>query len=425
MAPPEAYPLVSGSGVAPRTVTASRAPVGVRVEKLAEDPDLTSIDLLVATLRDALVDGGCAVVIRNTVARVQQTADRLANDFGTDHVTVSHSRFLACDRARLDADLVRRFGPPGPEIDRPAFHIVVASQTVEQSLDVDFDVMVTDLAPIDLLLQRMGRLHRHIRERPERLQRPRCVVTGVDDWAATPVRGVAGSRRVYGEHALLRAAALLYETEQIVVPTDISPLVQAGYGDAVPGPQDWHDAMEAAEQADRVRADDRRREAADFLLGEVGDPRETLIGWIRAGVGDAEGDREDPRQQGQVRDGAESVEVLVVQRDRDGGLLTPDWIPKSAGMQIPMFGTLSGDLARTVAACALRLPIGMSQLNPVGDGVIAALKRNHIDSFAKDPMLSGQLVLVLDGDRSAEIVHGAASFSVRYDTARGLLHERL
>lgn len=421
----DAYPLVSASGAASQVVPASREPSPVTIEKLTEDPDLTDLDALVTTLRDALTGGGCAVVIRNTVARVQQTADRLVAEFGEDQVTVSHSRFLACDRAWIDADLVRRFGPPSPDTARPSCYIVVASQTVEQSLDVDFDVMVTDLAPIDLLLQRMGRLHRHERQRPDRLRRPRCIVAGVEDWTATPVRGVVGSRMVYGEHALLRAAALLHDRREIVVPTDISPLVQAGYGNGLPGPGDWHAAMEAAAEDERRRNDERRAQASDFLLGEIGGATATLDGWIRAGVGDAEGDREDPRRQGQVRDGAESVEVLVVQRDRDNGLRTPDWIPSHAGVQIPLFGTLSGTVARTVAACALRLPIGMSQLNAVGNGVIAALERNRVESFARDPMLSGQLVLILDEDRSAEIVQGAASFRVQYDAARGLRHERI
>jgi CRISPR-associated endonuclease/helicase Cas3 len=420
--PATGYPLVSATGVTPQVVPASGAPRPVVVERLSEDPDLANLDALVETLRAGLVDGGCAVVIRNTVARVQATADALVAAFGEDNVTVSHSRFLACDRAELDADLVRRFGPD-PAGGRPAFHVVVASQTVEQSLDVDFDLMVTDLAPVDLVLQRMGRLHRHARTRPAAVSEPRCIVTGVEDWAAEPVRAVAGSRRVYGEHPLLRTAALLDGRDLITVPTDIAPLVQAGYGDIEPGPESWHPAMVEAAEVDRRRSDERRSRAAEFLLGDVGGARATLDGWIRAGVGDAESDKEDPRRQGQVRDGAESVEVIVVQRDQDEGLLTPDWITENAGIQIPLHGELSGALSRAIAACALRLPIGMSQLNPVGDGVIAALERHYVESFHKDPLLDGQLILPLDADRSAEIVHGAADFRVTYDPRRGLLHE--
>ena len=420
------YPVVLATGAAPRHVPASGAPRPVVLERLDEDPTLDDLDALVAVLRDRLPDGGCAVVIRNTVARVQRTADRLVEEFGDDHVTVSHSRFLACDRADLDTGLLRRFGPPGPNTERPERHVVVASQVVEQSLDVDFDLMVTDLAPIDLVLQRMGRLHRHARPRPSGLDTPRCVLTGVEDWTAAPVRAVSGSRRVYGEHALLRSAALLVDRDVLTLPTDIAPLVQAGYGDAALGPASWTDAMDAARKAADLEILRRRDKAAEFLLGEVGDPTTTLDGWVHAGVGDVEGDANgDSRRTGQVRDGAESVEVLVVQRDRDGGLLTPDWIAKDAGVQLPLDEEVPAPLARTVAACALRLPVGMSQLNAVGDGVVAALERNHFTSFHLSPLLKGQLVLVLDADRTAEISHGAAHFRVTYDVRRGLLHEQV
>ena len=414
------YPAVLGSDVAARAVAASRESVAVALEAVPDD-----LDILVDTLRSALREGGCAVVVRNTVSRVQETADRLADEFGDLNVTVAHSRFLACDRARLDAGLLRRFGPPGPDTERPALHIVVASQVVEQSLDVDFDLMITDLAPIDLVLQRVGRLHRHVRPRPSHLVRPRCVLVGVEDWSAVPVRAVPGSRRVYGEHALLRSAALLADRDAIVLPDDIAPLVQEGYGEPTPGPESWHDAMRVAEEAHRRESGDRQDRAADFLVGEVGGPGATLDAWVRAGVGDAESDDGDPRRTGQVRDGAETVEVLVVQRDRDDGLLTPDWIERSPSVQIPIDDDIPSDLARVIAACALRLPVGMSQMNPVGDGVIAALERNRYTSFDRSPLLKGQLVLPLDDDRTAEIRHGAAAFDLTYDPRRGLLHEQV
>lgn len=67
----------------------------------------------------------------------------------------------------------------------------------------------------------------------------------------------------------------------------------------------------------------------------------------------------------------------------------------------------------------------MSQMNAVGDGVIAALERNHYPSFHQAPLLKGQLVLVLDEDRTAELHHGAAHFRIIYDLTHGLLTEQL
>lgn len=414
------YPVVLASGLAPIAAPASGSPHPVAVDRLPDD-----LDTLVTTLRGAMTSGGCAVVIRNTVSRVQETADRLVEEFGEDAVTVAHSRFLACDRARLDADLLRRFGPPGPGTERPtSLHIVVASQVVEQSLDVDFDLMITDLAPIDLVLQRIGRLHRHVRTRPAGLEQPRCLLVGVEDWAAEPPRAVPGSRTVYGEHPLLRAAALLVDRSAITVPIDIPTLVQAGYGDLRLGPPEWQDAMRVAEARMAEEVAGRRANAATFLLDEVGSDKATLVGWVRAGVGDPE---DEPRQgSGQVRDGAESIEVLVVQRDRDGGILTPDWLlSDGGGVQIPTDSPVDDRTARTIAACALRLPVAMSAMGPIGDGVIKALERNHYTSFDGHHLLKEQLVLALDDDRGAELRGGAVEFRVHYDPQRGLRHEAI
>jgi hypothetical protein len=299
-------------------------------------------------------------------------------------------------------------------------HIVVASQVVEQSLDVDFDLMVTDLAPTDLLLQRLGRLHRHDRARPAPLTRPRCAVVGVEDWAGVPVRAVAGSRRVYGEHLLLRSAAQLLERESIALPAEIAPLVQRAYGPEPLGPGSWQTAMDRAAAEARVRAAKRVEAARAFLLDEVGSARYSLVGWVRAGVGDTD---EDPRGVAQVRDGAESLEVLVVQGDGAGGVSTPDWIDRGGGQPLPTDLPIDPAQAKVVAACALRLPVGMSHPG-VDLDVITALEVNHFPSFEASPLLRGQLVLVLGPDRTAIVKHGKADFRLVYNPREGLIHER-
>lgn len=407
------YPVISTSDGAPaRALPLPDTGTEVLLERLPDDPDT-----LVSYLRRHLREGGCAVVVRNTVTRVQETAERLEREFGQEHVTIDHSRFLACDRARIDQGLLRRFGPTG---DRPALHIVVASQVVEQSLDVDFDVMVTDLAPMDLVLQRLGRVHRHRRTRPAPVTQARCALVGVENWAAQPVQAVTGSRRVYGDHLLLRSAALLVGRDTLKLPSDIAPLVQDAYGTATVGPESWQAAMAvAAEEAARTAAA-RVTAARAFLLDEVGSTRMSLVGWVRAGVGDVE---DTPRGAAQVRDGAESLEVLVVQRDAAGGLLTPDWIERGGGEPIPIDLPVEPAQARVIASCGLRLPVAMSHPG-VDLDVIGALEANRFTSFDSSPSLRAQLVLVLDEDRAAVIRHGSADFRLVYDPRRGLMHER-
>ncbi|SFP52428.1 CRISPR-associated endonuclease/helicase Cas3 [Amycolatopsis arida] len=408
------YPAISSSAdPTPHAVPDDTPPKPVGVDRLPDD-----LDSLVAYLKHHLADGGCAVVVRNTVRRVQETADRLAEEFGSEKTTVNHSRFLACDRARLDAELVRRFGPPGPDNDRKGPHIVVASQVVEQSLDVDFDLMVTDLAPIDLVLQRLGRLHRHPRDRPTPLRQPRCAIVGVEDWHAEPIRAIPRSRRVYSEHPLLRAAALLAGRSTITLPDDIAPLVQRAYGGDPLGPPSWQPALLAAARLAEADAARRRERASAFLLDEPGEGA-SLIGWLRAGVGDADG----PRGAAQVRDGTEPLEVLVVRRDRDGGVLTPDWIERSPDRQIPLDQPMPPALAKVIAACALRLPLALSHEGVIDD-VIKELERHYFTSFATSPLLAGHLVLPLDDDRRATLRAGGDEFLLTYDPRRGLIHDR-
>ncbi|WP_422647498.1 CRISPR-associated helicase Cas3' [Actinoalloteichus caeruleus] len=404
------YPVVSVSGGPPPTVL----PLPPERTRVALDRLDDGQDTLVTYLRAKLADGGCAVVVHNTVGRVQETARRLSEEFGEDAVTIAHSRFLACDRAEIDRGLLRRFGPPESAPDRPPLHIVVASQVVEQSLDVDFDLMVTDLAPVDLLLQRMGRLHRHTRSRPTAVSSPRCAIVGVEDWAAEPARAHPGSRRVYGEHLLLRAAALMIDRDEIALPHDIAPLVQAGYGDTTLGPNSWQPAMTAAAQAAEETANRRAANAKNYRLGA---PSETgaLTGWLKAGVGDASEDT--ARGAAQVRDGAASLEVLVVERDAGGGLRTLPWVP-GGGKQLPLDSKVPWDQARVVAACSLRLPLALSTPDVI-DEVIDELEDNWFASFQANPLLSGQLVLTLDAERRTRL----HDHILTYDRRRGLMHE--
>ncbi|MFI9388580.1 CRISPR-associated helicase Cas3' [Kutzneria sp. NPDC052558] len=410
------YPVVSGTGgIRPQPIATIDEPTPVALKRVDDD-----LDTLVTWLRARLAGGGCAVVVRNTVGRVQEAAARLEAEFGADAVTVAHAQFLACDRAARDLDLLRCFGPPGPARERPPLHIVVASQVVEQSLDVDFDLMVTDLAPIDLLLQRLGRLHRHDRERPVLLQEPVCAVVGVQEWNDAPVRAVPGSRRVYEEHLLLRTAAVLpADGAAVALPNDIPTLVSQVYGDEVLGPPTWQAAMTQAREAADNATRDRIANAQSFLLAKVGKDTESLVDWLRGGIGDVD---DDHKGMARVRDGEESLEVLVVQRDGTDGLRTPDWIP-DGGVPIPVDLAMPAEQARVIASCALRLPYALCHRAVVAD-VISALEVNQFTSFQQSPQLAGQLVLVFDEDRSALIHHGTACFTLTYDPRRGLLHER-
>ncbi|GII97536.1 CRISPR-associated helicase Cas3' [Sinosporangium siamense] len=123
------------------------------------------IGVLSKVLAPVVRDGGCAAVICNTVAEAQLTYLSLQGwledlDGQKPPVRLLHSRFEAYRREEITEKMVNQFGKEAGN-DRPPAAILVATQVIEQSLDLDFDVVVSDLAPIALLFQRAGRCQRH------------------------------------------------------------------------------------------------------------------------------------------------------------------------------------------------------------------------------------------------------------------------
>ena len=104
--------------------------------------------------------GQCACWVRNSVADTIEAWEALAEaGIPKDRLHLFHARFALGDRLAIESAVLGRFGPESGPAERGG-HILVATQVVEQSLDLDFDWMVSDLAPIDLLIQRAGRLRR-------------------------------------------------------------------------------------------------------------------------------------------------------------------------------------------------------------------------------------------------------------------------
>lgn len=129
------------------------------VQRLATEDDA------IAALVAAYERGKASVWIRNTVYDAIAATKLLRTKLGSEAVDLFHARFALGDRIDIEKRTIERFGK-GSKVEQRKL-VLVASQVVEQSLDLDFDVMISDLAPIDLLIQRAGRLHRH-----ERSQRP-------------------------------------------------------------------------------------------------------------------------------------------------------------------------------------------------------------------------------------------------------------
>jgi CRISPR-associated endonuclease/helicase Cas3 len=158
---------------------------------------------------------------------------RLRNLHPDWSVDLFHARYAMQDRLDIERDIVDRFGPKGNEDERRG-QVLIATQVVEQSLDLDFDLLVTDLAPIDLIIQRAGRLHRHRRgDRGE----PVLVVNGPDpdgEISATWFKDyLKGASYVYPHHGQIwRTAHLLKKRGGFHMPEDARGLIEGVYASA-------------------------------------------------------------------------------------------------------------------------------------------------------------------------------------------------
>lgn len=394
-----AYPLVttaSTTGVTEYPVPASAPDLHASVEVI--DDSLATMETL---LDGALADGGCVLVLCNTVRRAQETFTALDARFPGD-VELHHAAFIASDRARKERELHRQLGPRARRgKDRPWRRIVVATQVAEQSLDIDVDLLMTDMAPIDLVIQRIGRLHRHKRpdsDRPENLRTPRVFVRGIEDPDAPTFE--SGTAAIYDPTLLLTSLAVLQSGPALhgfTRPDDIATLVHSAYGDQPPVPEAWKDAhLEAKKQSAKNR-DTARRRSGTFRFPEpfAAADLHSLFGTQASDVDTVKG---EARGLAQVRDSDPSIEVIPIIVTDTGYHpvdADPDLASELMADATPSFPT---DLA--LASATVRLPSRFSRYASVFEDTLNQLEPLTPQGWHGSHLLKGQLALPLDTDRS-------------------------
>ena len=220
-----------GNAGLPKTIEVSLEPIADHADEIAK------------RALEAARKGARVIVLRNTVSdaiATQMALEELVEPrdaellFRVEGVlTLHHARFAREDRERLDRAIEARFGKTAPQ-DGGA--IVVATQTVQQSLDLDADILFTDLAPMDVLLQRFGRVHRH-RERdpfrPPGFEAPRVTVMVGSEPLETAIRengnaqGKHGVGTVYEDLLILEATRRRLERDgKLRIPAQNRELVE-------------------------------------------------------------------------------------------------------------------------------------------------------------------------------------------------------
>lgn len=260
----DVYPLVTSwsatqPAIVTETPTATRADVRRRIAVRYECDRVR----IVARIVEALNAGRCVAWIRNTIGDALDARAQLAQLVSPECITLFHARFALGDRLAIEEAVLRHFGrDSGPE-DRGG-RLLIATQVAEQSLDVDFDLVVSDLAPIDRLIQRAGRLCRHVRDGcGRRLHEPGaidergepCLWVFGPEWSDTPSKTwfkafLPKSASVYPHHAQLWFTARVLRNGYIDMPDDARRLIESVFGDVDEPPEGLRGNASKAEGRD-------------------------------------------------------------------------------------------------------------------------------------------------------------------------------
>lgn len=171
--------------------------------------------------------------IENTVAEAQQRYLDLAaraHELGVS-CGLLHSRFTAHDRQSIEDHWVNQFGKLGWEARGRQGRILVGTQILEQSLDIDADFMVSRFAPTDMLLQRLGRLWRHTDTPRASNSRTECwlLAPTLTQAIPQPLAAFGSSAYVYSPYVLCRSLEVWHELKSLTLPDDIRPLIESTY----------------------------------------------------------------------------------------------------------------------------------------------------------------------------------------------------
>lgn len=374
------------------------------VKVVREDSD--NLNDLISRL---IKNDGIIGIIVNTVNRAQKIAEACADQFGNDAVELLHSRFIAMDRIEKEKNLMSMIGK---NANRPRRKIIVGTQVMEQSLDIDFDVLISELAPMDLLIQRIGRLHRHDITRPNAHQQPVIYVIGTNE----QYEYESGSISVYGDYLLTRTQAFLPKT--ITLPEDISPLVQKVYSEEVfSSTPELIERYEKSHEKYKSLIETKEKNAKKFqisapVLKKRRNRCNTLAGWLS----NAHPNQTEEYTYAQVRDTQETLEVIALKKIEDGyGFFgTNDDISK----KIEDFS-----IAKEIAKHTLRLPNILSASYHI-DKTVRELEKYNLKKLAhwqNQIWLKGSLGIIFD-EHHQFVLNG---YVLTYDTKYGLIYERM
>ena len=238
----EPYPLITG-----RRDGKTFQPVAAEPPKPREvDVEFKSEGESISLGIGSAAIGACVIWVSDTVEGAQATYKRIV-DMNRNKFPVGllHSRFPYWRREELENEWMNRFGKDGST---RCGSILVSTQIVEQSVDLDADLMITELAPTDMMLQRLGRMWRHHdRDNDRPVSKPQLVIieekASIEDLRKMDkkeIPKVLGDKAlVYDPYVLLRSLEQWKKRKKINIPIDIRRITEATYKDRIKELRTW------------------------------------------------------------------------------------------------------------------------------------------------------------------------------------------
>ncbi len=273
------FPLATSWNAASKQLY--QAPIATRpdVQRELAIRYTSSQEEVVQGIRDALAVGKCVCWIRNTVADAITANELFASSLPADDLILFHARFALYDRLCTEDRILKFFGKESGNDDRRG-KLVIATQVVEQSLDADWDFVVTDIAPIDLLIQRAGRLQRHPRSSDgDRLRDPGardargqpCLWVYGPLWTENPDADwfrqfSRGAAMVYENHGNVWRTARILQEGRLQLPDDARRVIDAVFEDGADLPAAL--AVNATQVQGKQSADQSLARMVQIVLDE-------------------------------------------------------------------------------------------------------------------------------------------------------------
>lgn len=341
-------------------------------------------------------DGGISGIVVNTVKRAQDLARLVPENI---EVLLLHSAYLAPEREKIEEKLQAKIGKGAT---RPKKMIVIGTQVLEQSLDIDFDILFTDIAPVDLIIQRIGRLHRHKIPRPTHLTKPTVYITGINSY------GDYGKSNefIYEKYLLMKTDHFL--TDKINIPNDVSPLVQKVYDPKVD--KDIKDIAEAEAKFEKDLKKSKKKAKVFQIENPNKKGKNNLFGWLSDGQINVS---DDNHAAACVRDIKETIEVILLKKTSEETFLMD-------GRNIEEVSS------EEIAGQTIRLPFAvvnnLKSKDPV-DKTITKLEKNMLtlrNKWREDIWLRGVLALEFN-ENNLTTLNG---FNLKYSSKLGLMYEK-